>query len=159
MGKYRFEIDTSNVSFVFLGSFDSMVKAKEDAVNASHTIGFGVKGQDETFDGYNSIFTQEDLVTYANVRSEIAGCINNIVQLKDMTEDDYYSILCDKYISPVKRLSDYYKVRIKMSAKAKHELAKEAADTGMGVRYLRSRLQRELDKQLFVDCGKKEYVL
>lgn len=76
-----------------------------------------------------------------------------------MTEDDYYSILCDKYISPVKRLSDYYKVRIKMSAKAKHELAKEAADTGMGVRYLRSRLQRELDKQLFVDCGKKEYVL
>lgn len=154
-----FEIDTSNVSFVFLGSFDSMVKAKEDAVNASHTIGFGVQGQEETFDGYNSIFTQEDLVTYANVRSEIAGRINNIVQLKDMTEDDYYSILCDKYISPVKRLSDYYKVRIKMSAKAKHELAKEAADTGMGVRYLRSRLQRELDKQLFVDCGKKEYIL
>lgn len=55
MGKYRFEIDTSNVSFVFLGSFDSMVKAKEDAVNASHTIGFGVKGQDETFDGYKTV--------------------------------------------------------------------------------------------------------
>lgn len=54
------DIDTSNVSFVFLGSFDSMVRAKAVAVNKSRAIGFGAVSSDESFDGYMSTFTQED---------------------------------------------------------------------------------------------------
>lgn len=108
------DIDTSNVSFVFLGSFDSMVRAKAVAVNKSRAIGFGAVSSDELFDGYMSTFTQEDLVQYANVRCEIAGRIGNIVQLREMTEDDFYAILNDKRISPVRKLSDYYGVKLKM---------------------------------------------
>ena len=48
------DIDTSNVSFVFLGSFDSMVRAKDVAVNKSRAIGFGAVSSDESFDGYRS---------------------------------------------------------------------------------------------------------
>ncbi|HCW24688.1 MAG TPA: hypothetical protein DGE19_01320, partial [Coprococcus sp.] len=40
------DIDTSNVSFVFLGSFDSMVRAKDVAVNKSRAIGFGAVSSD-----------------------------------------------------------------------------------------------------------------
>ena len=45
---------------------------------------------------------------YARVRAEIAGRINNIVQLHEMTEEDYLRILSDKKISPLKRLSKDY---------------------------------------------------
>lgn len=42
-----------------------------------------------------------------------------------------------------------------MSAKAKHKLAKEAAENRMGVRFIRSQLQRKLDDELFKDCSRK----
>lgn len=124
------DIDTSNVSFVFLGSFDSMVRAKNMAVNKSRPIGFGSAPTDESFDGYKSTFTQEDLVQYANVRS-----------------------------SPVDKLADYYGVRLKLSAKTKHRLAKETAENQMGVRFIRSQIQRKLDDELFKDCSRKEYTI
>lgn len=153
------DIDTSNVSFVFLGSFDSMVRAKDVAVNKSRAIGFGAVSSDESFDGYRSTFTQEDLVQYANVRSEVAGRIGTIVQLNEMTEDDFYSILNAKGISPVDKIVDYYGVRLKMSANAKHKLAKQAAENRMGVRFIRSQLQRKLDDELFEDCNRTEYTI
>lgn len=151
------DIDTSNVSFVFLGSFDSMVRAKDADVNNSRAIGFGAESENGSFDGYESTFTQEDLVKYANVRSEIAGRIGSIVQLRQMSESDFYSILNSDKISPVNSLADYYGVKLKMSARAKHKLAREAADNNMGVRYMKSRLQKMLDEMLFNDCGKQEY--
>lgn len=83
-------------------------------------------------------FTQEDLVQYANVRSEVAGRICTIVQLNELTENDFYAILNSDGISPVDRLADYYVVRLKMSAKAKRKLAKDAAENGLGVRFIRS---------------------
>lgn len=153
------DIDTSNVSFVFLGSFDSMVRAKNMAVNKSRHIGFESAPADESFDGYKSTFTQEDLVQYANVRSEVAGRIATIVQLREMTEDDFYAILNTKGISLVDKLADYYGVRLKLSAKTKHRLAKEAAENRMGVRFIRSQIQRKLDDELFKDCSRKEYTI
>ena len=151
------DIDTSNVSFVFLGSFDSMVKAKDIEVNNNRTIGFGSESSSERFDGYRSTFTQDDLVKYANVRSEVAGRISSIVQLGEMTETDFYNILCEKNVSPIDKLAKYYGIKLKMSSSAKHKLAKEAAENKMGVRYMRSRIQRTLDDMLFRDCEKTEY--
>lgn len=155
-GEQSLDLDTSNISFVFLGSFEMMVNAKSQK---PHALGFGAVTSGESFDGYNSVFTQEDLVEYANVRTEIAGRINNIVQLHEMTEEDYLGILSDKKISPLKRLSKDYRVDIKMPVDARKKLAKEAFETGMGVRYLKAKIQRSLDDMLFEDCGKKTYTI
>lgn len=155
-GEQSLDLDTSNISFVFLGSFEMMVNAKRQK---PHALGFGAAISGETFDGYNSVFTQEDLVEYANVRTEIAGRINNIVQLHEMTEEDYLRILSDKRISPLKRLSKDYRVDINMPTDAKKKLAKEAFETGMGVRYLKSRIQKSLDDMLFEDCGRTAYTI
>ncbi|MCQ5149753.1 hypothetical protein, partial [Coprococcus eutactus] len=65
------DIDTSNVSVVFMRSFYSMVRAKEVAVYKSRAIGFGAVSSVESFEGYRSTFTHVDLVQYANVRCEI----------------------------------------------------------------------------------------
>lgn len=155
-GEQSLDLDTSNISFVFLGSFEMMVHAKSRKPRA---LGFGAVASGESFDGYNSVFTQEDLVEYAKVRTEIAGRINNIVQLHEMTEEDYLRILSDKKISPLKRLSKDYHVDIKMPVSARKKLAKEAFETGMGVRYLKAKIQRSLDDMLFEDCGKKTYTI
>lgn len=153
------DIDTSGVSFVFLGSFDTMVKEKSEAVNKNRVIGFTASGSDEEFCGYGSIFTQEDLTTYANVRTEIAGRINNIVQLQEMSGDDFYAILCSKNMSPIESISKDYGVKVRLSTEAKRKLAQEAAEKKMGVRYMRSQIQRRLDEKLFANCSKKEYRL
>ena len=68
-------------------------------------------------------------------------------------------LLNDKRISPVRKLSDYYGVKLKMSETAKHKLAKEAAENGMGVRFIHSQIQRRLDYELFENCDRKEYVI
>ena len=76
-----------------------------------------------------------------------------------MTEEDYLRILSDKKISPLKRLSKDYHVDIKMPVSARKKLAKEAFETGMGLRYLKAKIQRSLDDMLFEDCGKKTYTI
>ena len=50
-------------------------------------------------------------------------------------------------------------VDIKMPVSARKKLAKEAFETGMGVRYLKAKIQRSLDDMLFEDCGKKTYTI
>ena len=65
-GEQSLDLDTSNISFVFLGSFEMMVHAKSRKPRA---LGFGAVASGESFDGYNSVFTQEDLVEYAKVRA------------------------------------------------------------------------------------------
>lgn len=104
-------------------------------------------------------FRNRRLFADTRVRAEIAGRINNIVQLHEMTEEDYLRILSDKKISPLKRLSKDYHVDIKMPVSARKKLAKEAFETGMGVRYLKAKIQRSLDDMLFEDCGNKTYTI
>jgi len=91
--------------------------------------------------------------------SEVVGRICTIVQFNELTENDFYAILNSDGISPVDRLADYYGVRLKMSAKAKHKLAKDAAENGLGVRFIRSQIQKKLDDMLFEDCSRKEYTI
>ena len=91
--------------------------------------------------------------------SEVAGRICTVVQRNELTENDFYVILNSDGISPVDSLADYYGVRLKMSAKAKHKLAKDAAENGLGVRFIRSQIQKKLDDKLFEDCSRKEYTI
>lgn len=55
--------------------------------------------------------------------------------------------------------ADYHGVRLKMSAKAKRKLAKDAAENGLGVRFIRSQIQKKLDDKLFEDCSRREYTI
>ena len=108
---------------------------------------------------YNVDFSQEDLVQYANIRQEIAGRITEIVQLYPMAEEDFYKILSNPFISPVKNMENIYQKKLILSKDTKVQIAKEAAESHMGVRYMKSKLQTLLDKQLFEDCEKEQYTL
>ncbi len=158
-GKPALSFDSSKISFAFLGSFETLTKAKCQKEN--HTpIGFGgTINQTDDYDMYNNKITVDDLVQYSGMRREIAGRIGQIVQLQPMTETDYVQIMHDSTVSPLRRLEKQYNIVLHMDETSIQKLAKEAASNKMGVRYLNSRTQTILDDQLFADCNMQEYEL
>ena len=149
--------DCSRTSVVFCGSFADMLDSKKQYDRKP--IGFS--DQDGAVaDPEESLYTVEDLVTYGNMRNEIAGRINQIVALSPMTQDDYRRMLdLDSSKSPLVRLSDSTHKHLMLNDNTREELAKDAARTGLGVRYLRSWLQRRLDEQVFDFPDEDEYDL
>lgn len=142
-------LDTSHMSFALLGSFETMLSAKNASI--PKPIGFGA-GNKQISSDYNSIFTPDDLVTYAGVRREIAGRIHGIVQLQPMTEEDFYNILQNPSTSPVTKLEAQYGIQINIDDDSMHLLARQAEESRMGVRYMTARITEMLDQQLFKDC-------
>lgn len=157
--KSALEFDSSGISFVFCGSFERLVKEKS-AYEENETIGFGRDCQktDSSLQ-YEKTITPKDLVTYAGIRQEIAGRIQQIVQLHPMTEKDFLCILQDEHLSPLHTLERQYGVKIHLNEETEKRLAEDAAETGFGVRYLHSRLQEYLDEQIYGDCNRREYWL
>ena len=151
--------DSSKISFVFCGSFDQLTVMKNEK-ESKKSVGFGAElEKKEAKHIYEGLIEPSDLVSYAGVRQEIAGRINQIVQLSPMTADDYRMILRDSQISPLFQLERQYNIKLQLDEKAEEQLARQAEETGMGVRYLRSRLQQMLDDQMFCDCGRSQYRL
>ena len=154
-----FSVDTSNISFVFCGSFVHLTEVKTDR-EAKQSMGFGAKlERRDNHRVYETALTSADLVEYASVRQEVAGRIHQIVQLAPMTAEDFRAILADEEISPLRKLEREYGVKLRLDGKTARELVREAAETRMGVRYLHSRIQQMLDDQLFWDCDRTEYEL
>lgn len=158
-GRKTLNFDSSGISFVFCGSFERLVKERRDT-EEKETIGFGRDSRrSDIASQYRRRIAPQDLVKYANIRQEIAGRINQVVQLHPMTADDYRAILREESLSPLHALEKQYKVTLHLDENMVENLTEEAEKTGFGVRYLSSRLQEYLDEQMYEDCGRKEYWL
>ena len=154
-----YNIDTSKISFAFCGSFETLTQIKT-AREAKQSIGFGANLEKKKAHlVYEDVWQPSDLVKYAGMRQEIAGRINQIVQLSPMTAEDYKEILNDNQISPLHQLERQYDVTLYLDTDTEQKLVQEAEETHMGVRYLRSRIQQMLDEQMFQDCDQTEYRL
>ena len=155
----NFSFDTSKISFVFCGSFESLTENKAER-EAEQSIGFGANPEKkEAYRIYENVLQPSDLVKYAGMRQEIAGRINQIVQLSPMTAEAYKEILSDDQMSPLHQLERRYGIKLCLDGDTEQKLVREAEETRMGVRYLRSRIQQMLDEQMFLDCGRTEYRL
>lgn len=155
----NFSIDTSKISFVFCGSFEQLTEMKTES-ESGQAIGFGGKLQKKEADlVYGNVLQPADFVKYAGMRQEIAGRINQIVQLMPMKAEAYKKILDDEQISPLHQLERQYGIKLSLDQDTEQKLVQEAEETRMGVRYLRSRIQQMLDEQIFQDCSQTEYML
>lgn len=148
-----FVLDTSKISFVFLGSFASMVAAKGHTPNS---LGFG-QDISRSEVSYDNRFTQEDLIKYGGVRREIASRISRIVQLQPMTAEDFYEILNIRSMSPIADLEQKFGTVIDVDDNIKRQVSKEAAESGLGVRYLKSRILGMLEEEMFMTPCMDEY--
>ena len=147
-------IDCSHVSFVFCGSFETLLQNREDK---PATIGFF---QNTAPDEEAESITIEDLVEYGNVRREIAGRIQQIVALNALTVDDFEHILNSrKQMSPIRQLEKLYMVNLSVDDKTKRILAEKAAGKNLGCRYMRSQIQSMLDEKMFDDPDCRNFKL
>ena len=148
-------LDTSQISFVFMGSFETLLRRKN---HQPKKMGFDedVRKNNTT---YEDKITQDDLIKFAGIRKEIAGRINRIVQLQPMAADDFYQILKTPAMSPIKNLEQEYGKKIVISDKAKHTIASKAAESGLGVRWLHSVIQNALEDKIFENETAEYYIL
>lgn len=145
-------VDCSGVSVVLCGSFEHMLNQK---TQSSGSIGFG---RSERVESDIAECTEEDLIQYANVRREIAGRINRIVTLKTLDAEDFEHIMKSP-ASPIQKIENTHQVSLSVNEQTRKKLASEAAKSGLGCRYIRSKLQNILDEQMFDEPDKKEYQL
>lgn len=144
-GKNPVSIDCSNISFVFCGSFETL---RENRCSANSGIGFGQNRKSDPKEDRN--LTEEDLIEYGNVRREIAGRIQQIVVLDDLDATDFEQIMkSPKRMSPIRQIEEQYEVKMEMADRTRQSLARRAADSGLGCRYIRSQIQGMLDEKIF----------
>ncbi len=147
-------VDCSNVSFVFCGSFETLLQNREDK---PATIGFF---QNTASDEEAESIAIEDLVEYGNVRREIAGRIQQIVALNALTVDDFEHILNSrKQMSPIRQLEKLYMVNLSVDDKTKRILAEKAATKNLVCRYMLSQIQSMLDEKMFDDPDCRNFKL
>ena len=147
-------VDCSNVSFVFCGSFETLLQNREDK---PATIGFF---QSAASDEEEDSITIEDLVEYGNVRREIAGRIQQIVSLNALTVDDFEHILNSrKQMSPIRQLEKLYMVNLSIDEKTKRILAEKAAGKNLGCGYMLSQILSILDEKMFDDPDCRNFKL
>ena len=148
-------IDCSGVSFVFCGSFETLLQNRDMKPSP---IGFS-RGEAE-IQSEPVLFTEEDLVQYGNVRREIAGRIQQIAEVDMLSEEDFeYMMTSRKKMSPIRQLEKMYDIHMKVDAVTRKYLAHKAVESKLGCRYIRSRLQVLLDDQMFDDPDQKEFQL
>lgn len=149
----KITVDCSGVSVVLCGSFETMLQTKAEA--SSGGIGFLQSGKKES---RISECSEEDLVQFGNVRREIAGRISQIVTLDALTATDFEAIM-ESEMSPIRKMEKTHKVSLSVDKDSRKKLAADAAESGLGCRFLRSKLQSMLDGRMFDEPEAKEFSL
>lgn len=153
-GSASYRINTARVSFVFCGAFSA--KAADIAGKESGSrIGFGAAP--DKAQAYSRPMTEADLMDFG-VMPEFMGRIQRIVNLEPMTADDYYR-MTDSSCAPMQRLWRQYRAEVRLTGQTRHELAEEAARSGLGVRGMENRIRDMLDEALFEDCSQRRFEL
>ena len=144
------EINTENITFVFCGCFDSIRKKKYET---GSSMGFGGKlNEKESIDSIE--ISADDLIEYG-VTPELAGRMSEIVLLNPFTEDDIYDILSgqNELINPLLKTENKYGVSLNLSEEEKREIAHNAIDKRMGIRWIYSVLQKRANKIIYENNG------
>ena len=144
-------VSCQNVSVVFCGSFEHMSICQSEA---THHIGF----LSEDTASQPISHKEEDFMEYGNIRREIMGRINQIVTLQPLTAEDFLTIL-DSPASPIEQISIAHNVVLEVDKDTRRQLAEDAVKSGLGCRYIRSRLQTMLDEQMFEFPDRTGYTL
>lgn len=128
----------AGVSFVFAGVFNDVDDKPKSPINQ---IGFFAQHKEER----GELIDQKVLA--AGLIPELVGRMTAIVELDTFTEDDFYNILTEKLLQKkYMDLAAYGIFEQDLSENTLRQLAKDAKESGQGVRWL----QRALDKH-FLD--------
>ncbi|MEY8523575.1 AAA family ATPase [Lachnospiraceae bacterium 38-10] len=146
-------VDTSMISFVFCGAFS--VKSEEIAEKKrGGSIGF-VKNNREV-KAYDAPIERKNLHDFG-IMTEILGRIRRIVNLKPMTEKDFFHMM-DAACSPIRKLEEEFGVEISLMPETCRKLVSEAAEDGEGIRGMENKLCVMLEDALYEEEDRRHFV-
>ena len=143
-------VDTTCYTFVFLGAFESIYQAK----SAVSDYGFAAGRSNVS----SPSIDMDDIREYG-LRAELAGRLDRVVQMDDLSEQDLYRIALDRRFGPGKRLSKSFMADVTVSSKTARKVSHEAFVSGLGVRYLYSSLSGMMDDLIYGGEMSNEVVL
>ena len=143
-------VNPKNIFFVLLGSFSDITDQK-----SSNSIGFNadIKSSVTT---HRPQITKDQILDHLSQWPELIGRISRIIINPNMTEKDYLSMLKDFRYSPVSKLGQDLGINIIVSPQKMRAWAKNAYESGTGLRGVKNHLLEEVDKALFNNPNVKE---
>lgn len=142
-------IDTTNILFICAGAFVGLDKIKQRNNNINMGIGFSANVEKD--DVVKSDVTSDDLQQFGLI-PEFVGRLPVVVELDDLTIDDYIHILTepkDAIIKQYQQLFEFDDVTLNISESVIKQIADEAYDDKIGARGLRGILEKILRKPQF----------
>lgn len=145
-----FWINPRNIFFILLGSFSDITDQKE-----STPIGFNadIKSSVTT---HRPQITKDQILDHLSQWPELIGRISRIIVNPNMTEKDYMAMLKDPRYSPIAKLGQDLGINIKVSPQRMRLWAKNAYESGTGLRGVKNLLLEEVDVALFNNPDIKE---
>ena len=138
-------IDTSKMSFVFCGSF--AIKADEIRERSKTSgLGFGAEKHEEK--QFEKELSMKDVIDFG-VIPELASRTTRIINVRPLTLDDYRFLIADHSGSPMRRLERVYDRKFRLSKAKIDDIAKNAFDSGLGIRNVTAQLQQIMDERIF----------
>lgn len=138
-------IDTSLMTFVFCGSF---AQKAESIAQSKSTSGFGFGNEKKECASFESELTVNDLMEFGVIR-ELASRCTRLINVRPLTLDDYEFLVTEHTGSPIKMLEKKYGMHFEISKKQKREIARNAFESGLGVRNVTAQIQRMMDDRIF----------
>lgn len=147
-GSYKdsIEFDTTNILWVFGGSFNAYLKSKQ----SSSTSSMGFINTKKPVD--HSTMEHEDLID-AGLSRELVGRIGSVVLLNELNRDDYLKILTEPVNSVCKQmevLGNLRNIDLKLTTKELDQIVDEALELGMGARGLRVLVDKLVIDKMYV---------
>lgn len=150
-GKEPFKVDCSKVSVVFLGAFENLVETRNRS-------GLGFGNELRTNMGYDGLEVGFDDLIDCGMRREIAGRIGKVVGLSPLSKGDY-KVIVGRFVKSGLEARAGGKAVIRIRDGYVDGLVDKAVEAKLGVRWIRGRLEKDLDDLLFEDPHRNEYVL
>lgn len=151
--KYRFQVDTANILFIFGGAFVGLEEViAERTTQEVASIGFGKSiEREEVKKSLIHDVKTEDLEKFGFI-PEILGRIPLIATLDELEDEDLVRILKDVNHSLVyqyQKLFDHSDLSLEFTDDGLMEIAKQAKSTGTGARGLKTLIENVLLEYMF----------
>ena len=151
-GMKQIFINTSNITFVFMGAFQGIEKIREERLAKKSSIGFSAGNQENKDDEaeVEQGYTKEDLIQYG-MNAEFVGRMDTIVEFKNLLEDDLAMIVKLSKLSIFRRYEEFLKesgIKLEYSDTVFNEIAQKAIKRSAGARGLADVTNRAFEKIL-----------
>lgn len=140
----EYEIDTKNIQFILMGSFDKQMVVEK-------SLGFGSEIMPKHME-YNTM-EPDDLINLG-MAPELIGRCSKIIGLKNLTKEDYKRIITESKISYVNVQKEMLKIKgieLIITDEFIDELAQRVADSRIGARGIKtilSKILAEIDYEI-----------